>query len=366
MINNAIKLTITFLSSIILIFSCTKEDEPVQMGKEEAVELITVTSQLMDHTIVQLEQTEGVLLLSRFVTLNESTVVSKFISNSLFGFNNPVIVKPRTKNVSNQFETPFGDFGTYTWNFSLNTWDFEATPSDKIIYLFPVDDTDNENTGNLTIEQFEQIDELNGFVNQFLLTLKNDLMVVLSIDYSAELTNSSIDKVTISINLNPFTIHTNQQFTEKEGGSFIESSITFKNQGVTLMSSILEIQTVDEVLISPDNTNELTDVKINHVLGYVQMGSLKATLDLLLLDFQNEQELTALEYETLANKNLRVKLYEYPSGENAAFIKWYFNSQNNEIEPFLVFSDESEELAMDFLPQNLLEMLEDNTSEEEL
>ncbi len=122
------------------------------------------------------------------------------------------------------------------------------------------------------------------------------------------------------------------------------------------MSSNLEIEMTREIMVSPVDFEEFDDVQVNEVIGYIQMGNLKFTLDLNLIDFYTDAEITPTELEILANKNLKFKLYEYPSGVSVAYITWYFNAEINYIEPYFVFSDGSEEEAINYLPEALHEI----------
>jgi len=326
------------------------------MDKAEAVELLTSASIQMEQTVNQMLETDGVNLMMHFISLNESIAISKYnIKNIL----NPLYLNPfASKNFFSKeedlsFDTPFGNYGTYTWNSSLSSWDFVATPVDKIIYLFPSNQTQTENNANITFANIEQVVDLDNFIKRFDLIIKIGQQVVLGVYYSTTLTESYIDKVTIDINLPPFTITANQIFKRSNGGSLVTSSFTTKNQGIAIMSSNFEIGMDGEIMISPDNYEEIENVQVNEVIGYIRIGNVKLTLDLDLMNFSSETDISPSELEMLANKNLKVKLYEYPSGVSLAYVKWYFNTDKSFIEPFLVYSDGSEEGAINYIPESI-------------
>lgn len=356
------KSLILLIVALLFIYSCAKDEEITPMEKEDALELIGNTSLLMDQTVNQMMETEGIVLMNRFMALSESSSNEIEINVSSYLIPQKSILfslKKSLKSVDPSYDTPFGDYGTYTWNQMAYNWDFEPIPTDKIIYLFPVDDLDEENSASLTISQIQQDIESDGFVSAFVISLKNNQNEVFGVDYTATLTDSSIDKIIVDINFFPYSISTNQQFDSKNGGTLINSSNTFKNQGVTLMSSKLEIETVNQVMISPENLEQVDEVQIDNVFGYVQIGSLKFTLDFSFADFYDDVELSPSELEMIYNKNLKIKLYEYPSGVPVAYVTWYYLVGESSIEPYFVFSDGSEEMAINYLPENFVELLDD-------
>ncbi len=169
MIKSIAKFIALFILSLLLTIACTKDEEIVQMDKTEAVELLNSTSLLMEETLNQMIETNGMTLMMHFISLNESTPISK---SDIRSFLNPFYLKPLlskpyfSKEEDLNFDTPFGNYGTYTWDSSLSSWDFVADPIDKIIYHFPSDQNQTLNNANLTIASIEQVVDLdNKFKN---------------------------------------------------------------------------------------------------------------------------------------------------------------------------------------------------------
>ncbi len=57
-----------------------------------------------------------------------------------------------------------------------------------------------------------------------------------------------------------------------------------------------------------------------------------------------------------ANNHLIMKLFQYPHGNDLANVKWYLIE--DDLEPFLVFSDNSELPAEMFIPEGLIDMID--------
>jgi hypothetical protein len=299
--------------------------------------------------------------------LSNTTVIEDFILFIEKPNTEPFLFKKQCRaNKENEYDTPFGDFGTYTWNILLSNWEFESTPTDKIIYLFPADAMDELNSSKLAISNIEQLEvESSVILSKIKINLTLDQQEVFGFNYSAIFASNSIEKISLDFNLPPFTLTANQLFEEKSNGVLLTTSFNAKNESITLMSSNLEILLNGDENFSQIDYDSLGDIEIASVDGYIQMGSVKATLDLTPLFLLNESSLPQAELERLANKNLKIKFYVYPSGTSIAYVKWYYNETISDIEPYIVYSDGSEEPAINFVPDIIMEMIEfdDETSE---
>jgi len=121
---------------------------------------------------------------------------------------------------------------------------------------------------------------------------------------------------------------------------------SIKNGGLVLMSSNLEILFPDFDMTLDVSMEE--EVEPKTVNGHLVLGSIKATLDLNNEKFISDMS-SGVDMETAANNNLNIKLYSYPEGASIAYVKWY--AVDNDIEPYLVFSDNSEEPAENYFPE---------------
>lgn len=368
MLKTIAKFLLMIFIPLFLIFSCTKDDEVKQLNKDEAVDLLTQTSQLMGLTMDQVMETPGMNTLLYFIELNDNlstTPLSKLYGLEEFRFfidksnAKPFLFKKQSQsNKEFEFDTPFGDFGTYTWNISLSNWGFEPTPADKIIYQFPADPLDESNSASVIISDIEQFEEeALVFLNKFKIIITLNQQEVFSFNYSAIFEGNKIEKISIDINLFPFTFSANQLFENLSNSAFLTTSFNLKKESVTLMSSKLEVLLNGEVDFSQVDYEYYDNIETTSVNGYVQMGSVKATLELTHSNL-SDPNLSQDEIERLANKNLKIKFYVYPSGTSIAYVKWYFNQTESDIEPFIVYSDGSEENAINFVPDNILEIIE--------
>jgi hypothetical protein len=84
------------------------------------------------------------------------------------------------------------------------------------------------------------------------------------------------------------------------------------------------------------------------VEGFIQMGLVKATLDLDIYSYL--QAPSPQDVEEYANDNLKIKIYKYPAGNSIAYVKWYYNITEDILEAFLVFSNGEEEPAVNYFP----------------
>lgn len=346
---------------LITILSCSKDESLIPLSKDQALELISTSYESYNTLIdefyslnlsANLEYFEFLLLKSGFPESN--------ISINNFGNAFPITFEyvNQVYSIPNGSNTPLGDYGTYTWNFTNEHWDYSNEPNNRVVYLFPSNGLSEENDANLRFENYliNVVDEVT-FPMKFIMTLRVDDIFVSSTSYEAITENDRISRFSIGINQNPFVSIFNVQSKSTSAGDKATVTYSLKKDNVTKVSSKLEL-----LFPEPINTNTLfisgndNFDRLIAVQGYVQVNSLKYTFDFNLEEFRKETPLDQME--SSANSNLKIHLFTYPTGESVAGINWTYIAETAELMPNFVFNDGSVDEALVFLPEIIKKLLE--------
>lgn len=353
---------------MIAAISCDKNEEPEPLSKQEAIETLNSMSTDLEQAMDEMMTTEGMTTLTTLMQLmsmeDEGTKkIQVPIINSLpktiqkvafLNFKEFTLVKPKLK-MDDDFGIG-GMFGTLTWNFETQMWDYSTLPADKLVFIFPSSPEQTTNDASLTISNYQElVSETDTIPTSLNLSLLIETVEVLSIDYAAEISNDILNSISLSVVMNPFSFDLNLNITSQSGNSLITFMHTIKKENITLMSSSIEVLLKGVASINLLTNEELPeDVMIDYLKGYLQQGQVKVQLDLAIEDFFEAllSSETPTQISEAANQNLAIALFTYPQGAKIADVKWVWDNELEELVPYLVFSDGSEIPASEFLPED--------------
>ncbi|MFP4556969.1 MAG: hypothetical protein ACLFNU_08880 [Bacteroidales bacterium] len=356
---------ITLLAAVLVIAACSKDDTPEPLTKDEAVTKLNDASDEMDQGMTEMMQTEGMNAMMYFMNIAPQGTEVKSGESSKAAINNlkqivdfartpKKAIVPKAIKVAQEFDTPFGNYGTFTFNETTYQWDYSSEPQDEIVYIFPADAT-GEKLATLTISGIEVVGEgEDEFLTVVSILLEVDGDEALLLTYSATITDDIMESVEVDLTMEEFTFSLNASMVELATGIKVNFSHSIKNAGLVLMSSNLEMLFPEfDMTFDPSMEDDmLDDTEPKTVNGHLVLGSIKATLDLNNEAFISDMS-SGVDMETAANDHLNIRLYSYPEGASIAYVKWY--EVDNDIEPYLVFSDNSEQPAEDYFPDDMFE-----------
>lgn len=345
------------LAAIVVVASCSKDDTPDPLTKDEAVSKLNNASVEMEQSMTEIMQTDGMNAMMYFMNIAPQGTNLKSAQSSKTVVNNikqivDIVTKPKKAiapkaiKVAQEFDTPFGNYGTFTFNQTTYQWDYSSEPQDEIVYIYPADQTGQVNA-TLTISGIEFVGQYpDQVVTALNINLDVDGSTAMALDYNASVSaDSFMESLEVSLTMEEFIVTINASMVDLETGVKTNFSHSIKNSGLVLMSSNLEILLPEiDMTLDPSMEEEVEPKTVN---GHLVLAPLKATLDLNNEMFISDMS-SGVDMETAANNNLNIRLYSYPDGASIAYVKWYM--VDNDIEPYLVFSDNSEEPAENYFP----------------
>ncbi|MDD2278147.1 MAG: hypothetical protein PHD06_07745 [Bacteroidales bacterium] len=357
--NNILKLFAIAILPFFITVSCNKNDDNEPLTKQEAVKVLESASQQMGQAMGELMETDAMQAILNFGNLFYGDEVST--PNIAKTTQELVLLagKPATKPNLPSFaftakdevqDTPFGNYGTYTWNPTQMVWTYNPVPTDKAIFKFPSDETQETNNAVLTLWN---VSSFNQEGDEALTSLNLSLSVnnanVLSVFYKLTLdAENRFKDLSLTIEMSPFYLSAGINFITNNTGVRLGLNNEMKKEGVTIQSSNLQMQfmglELPSLFVEDDGSEPEEDIMPLTVKGFVQMGGLKITLDLDIAEFSMAP--TPESVSTYANKNLKISLYAYPAGNKLAYIKWY--NMEGGLVPYFVFSNDEEEPVADF------------------
>ncbi|HCY00573.1 MAG TPA: hypothetical protein DG754_10580 [Bacteroidales bacterium] len=368
---NFLKLIAIGVLPFFIAVSCSKDDKNEPLTKQEAVEILEGSNQLMAQTMGEILQTEAMGALMTFANLyfpderstpNLVDVTEKLVLLTGQTTVEPILPSFTFTSKAEVEDTPFGNYGTYTWDLALQSWTYEANPDNELIFNFPSDGTQEENNAVLTLKDFNFMEmEGGGLLTGIKLSLLVDNVNVLSVDYALALNAEGLGDLSLTIDMKPFLLSADLNFTSNSTGLMLGMQNSMKKEGVTIQASNLQAQFGPLTLmdfINEDGEEDIEDeIMPLTVDGFVQMGEVKATLEMNLAEFfQGLSNLTdPADITTHADKYLKVKLYVYPAGNSIAYVRW--SLVDGEPVPLLVFSNGDEESLSNYFPDILTDLL---------
>ncbi len=362
---NFLKLLAIAIIPLFLAVSCSKDDENDPLTKSEAVEILSSTSEQMTSTMDEVMQTEAMKAMDYFDLLygdtqNPDIELKQTAQKLILVAGQPSLTKqfPTIQKAAKEevTDTPFGNYGTYTWNFTLLDWDYVAEPTDVLVFNFPSDNTQDENNAELVLSNVSTIvsqeDEVLTSIN---IALDVNEVNALTVSYALTLdAENNFEDLSLTIDMPPFFLSASISFTNNNAGVLLQLSHQFKKEGISIMSSSIQAQfaefEIPNIFQEDDGTEPVEDdfSMPLAVEGFIQMGSVKATLDLDIYSYL--QAPSPQDVDEYANDNLKIKIYKYPAGNSIAYVKWHYNITEDILEAFLVFSNGEEEPVVNYFP----------------
>lgn len=344
------------LAALVVVASCSKDDTPDPLTKDEAVAKLDDASVEMEQGMTEIMQTEGMNAMMYFMNIAPQGTNVKLGQSSKVVINNikqivdfatmpKKAIAPKAIKLAEDFDTPFGNYGTFTFNQTTYQWDYSSEPQDEIVYIYPADQT-GQVIATLTISGIELVGQYpDQVVTALNINLDVDGSTAMALDYNASVSDGFMESLEVSVTMEEFIITLNASMVDLETGVKTNFSHSIKNAGLVLMSSNLEILLPEfDITLDPSMEEEIEPKTVN---GHLVLGSVKATLDLNNELFVSDMT-SGVDMETAANNHLNIRIYSYPEGASIAYVKWYV--VENDIEPYLVFSDNSEEPAENYFP----------------
>ena len=349
--------------------SCSKDDKNEPLTKQEAVKVLEASNQLMAQTMGEVLQTDAMGAMMTFANLyfpddrstpNLVQVTEKLVLLTGQTTVDPILPSFTFTSKGDIDDTPFGNYGTYTWDVVLQGWTYEANPDNELIFNFPSSyEALEENNAILTLKGFNYMEmEGGGLLTGMKLSLLVDNVNVLSVDYALVINAEGLGDLSLTIDMKPFSLSAEIDFTSNSTGLMLGLQNSMKKEGVTIQSSNLQAQFGPLTLmdfIDEDVEDEIMPLTVE---GYVQMGEVKATIEMHLAEFfQGLPNLTnPTDITAHADKYLKVKLYVYPAGNSLAYVRW--SLEDGEPLPLLVFSNGDEEPLSNYFPDFLTDLLQ--------
>lgn len=367
---NILKLMAIGVLPLFIAVSCSNDDEIEPLTNQEATEMLSAASQQMTLTIGEIMQTDAVQAIMTFDNLygiiKESSPKLAETTQKLILLAGQPAVNPKLPSFGSASkvadDTPWGNYGTYTWDATLPNWTYKEDSDSELIFKFPFYNVaQEEKNAVLTLQNFSALET--GFLTSMKLSLTVDKVELLSVDYGLALNAENFENLSLIIEMSPFFLSADMILTPNNTGLMLGLQNSMKKEGVTIQSSNIEAQFAEFALpnlfVGYGGTEPEMNIMPLTVEGYVQMGEVKATFELNIAEFMEGQQTNPANAATYADKNLKIKLYAYPAGNSLAYVKWYYNSQQGILEAFLVFSNGDEEPAINFLPEILIGLLLD-------
>ncbi|HQB77180.1 MAG TPA: hypothetical protein PLJ52_02445 [Tenuifilaceae bacterium] len=360
---------ILFLSMVglaMLFATACSDDEPKELTKQEAENVLNNVNTEMSQTMGQMMETEGMTAMNSFMTLSAYFSTAKSIS---FQFINPVYLANKVMDVklnTNSFvKAPavedqglvFEEWvGTWEWVSSSQTWKYTANETNRIVFKYPATVESTTNDATLVLSNYSSVTIGTEVIPTSLNVTLNISWVeqtALAITYQAAFTTEGFPQMlSLDVQMSQFSLTVLANVQERTNDVVVHFSHQLKNQSVVAMSSDLEAVIPNITEFDPNEDYIPSTLK-----GFLQLGSLKVTADLKVIDFYTSTiNGTPSSIAASANSNLKVAMYTYPQNEMLAHIKWVYNMEYNPqydddlpLIPYIVFSDGSEALLETYL-----------------
>ncbi len=343
-------IAVTLAVSMLAMSSCKDDNDPELVPAEEAEVTMQTMGAEMETTTQQLMTTQGSIAIMNLMMLTEFDIGMKsslaplassfeFLKNDESLANKLIGAVPKMLSAK-EYQNPLLMKGTFTWNFLRGSFEVSDEPKDKLIYVFPSDPTQTENNATLTISKFEIIESGEDY---FPTSVQMSLVVgdqpVMSLDYDANQAEMAINSLDITLTLVPFEMTSSVAVTGADTYVKVDASASIKNQNITIASTSMEMQFDDMTSLDPfiiDKDLEPTTAK-----GYMQMGEIKAQLDMAMAAYSDAIEGISdkVKIETAANANLLVAFYTYPGGLKLGDIVWKWDTAEMELVAYFKFNN---------------------------
>ena len=215
-------------------------------------------------------------------------------------------VAENTEAIRNQYLLE-EEYGTYTWNFSTEEFDFDAgNPSNKIVFKFPSEQGKTTNNAVFTLSTLEEIeftDEYGTYYQigdiAFDLSVDGTEQISLDLKLDWDMATEMPKSIDATLYANPYTLSA----TGSLSNTTASYSISLSDGSETLISS-------DATLVGNTDTEE-----VSSITGFIQLVDLKV--------------LATADVETIIAQ--MEALYDADSDDDAAFLAVYNDNVQAEL-----------------------------------
>ena len=346
----------------VFFFACS-DDEDKKLSPEEAkAELNNMTAD-MSVKLDAMMDADGFVAIDILNNMPDPFVDSKTsgkttIIHNIKKYTLPLFDKTKVKSEEGNFDFEYW-WGTYTWNEEHLMWvpvfdDPGDTSDDKIVLIFPADETDMyNNNATLTISAYEEVEiSVDGYFYYEPVDIEANLVVndveLVSIDFAAAWdSQGEPEMMDVEVFVLPFTFSIDFNITSLSGD--IDFSILYNNE--PLFSVGLDATFADATMETPINIH-----------GYLQYLSVKFDVD---IDVQNIVDLveqvesgTAVytDEQLLEMLNNEIDAVVLVNGVKAADIEMQFDAITGDPIPVFVYTDGTSEPAQPYLEDFVLSL----------
>ncbi|MDX9847691.1 MAG: hypothetical protein RBT74_11980 [Tenuifilaceae bacterium] len=334
--------------AMLSVTSCKDDEGPEPLPAKEAQELLSSMGSDMELTMQEVMSTPGMLTIKNFSSLidEEDDVYVKNKLASLIALpSSPFNVGIRSYSLVDEDFGTLRTTGTYTWDFEEATWSYSPEPEDKLIYLFPSDPQQTANNAMLTLSNYtEVVVGEDFFPKTFDVVIKVGDSNVFELTYVAAVTESALTSVDINLSMGLFEIVFNADVTSQANNLVMTVGHSMKKSDVTLSSSNLELTIEGLLTLDPYEIEDDAELIPSRVRGFIQMGQVKAQLDIGLQQVLNvwNNATTSVELVDAFNNNIILDFFTFPAGQKMGFVVWRWVDIPGTLTPCFQFNDGSQ------------------------
>jgi hypothetical protein len=332
--------------SMLAMSSCKDDDDQELIPAEEAEATMQTTGDDMQTTMQEVMTTPGgvammnLMVLTGFDAGMKGGVAPMVSALDFFTSTDATLsdkaVQGFTKMISSTEEVdPLMAKGTFAWDFENLTWSYSNLPEDELIYIFPSNPQQTTNNATLTVSEYDGV--LQGedfFATSLKITLVVDETPVVDVNYAASLTDQSLNSADVSVSIVPFDFGASVTVTPGDNFVKVIASASISKQNVTIASTSMEMRYDGISLINPFVVDEEEDdMDPTTIKGYVQMGEVKAQMDLSAAAYFEVADNTDNQTQIVeaANDHLLVTFFTYPAGLKLGEVVWKWDATLNSI-----------------------------------
>lgn len=349
------------LASVFFI-ACSEDEEKKVTPEEAKAELNNMTAD-MSVKLDAMQEAEGFKAIGILNNMPDPFVDAKSsgkttIITNIKKYTLPLFDKTKVKSIEGNFDFEFW-WGTYTWDEAHQMWEVvfdnpAITTDDKIVIIFPSDETDMyTNDATITINAYEEVElSVDGYYYYEPIDIEANLVVneveLLSIDFAAEWgSQGEPEMLDVEVFVLPFTFSIDFNIATASADANFE--ILYNSE--PLFSVGLDATFADASMEMPIN-----------VYGYIQYLSVKFEID---VDVQNINNLVAqvqanplmyTDEQILEMLNNEIDAVVLINGVKAAEIEAQMNPITGEPYPVFVYTDGSSEPAQPYLEDFVLSL----------
>lgn len=356
------------LIAILLVGLAACEEEENTLSPKESKQVLESFDSQIQSDFTEMENAEGMEAIATLQNMPDPFSTSKSTkegSQIFTTLEENLLLNHQNELKSVKGSEPF-EFdalvGTYEWNIEYEMWDIShGDPADKIVIIFPSDETQTTNDVTLTLHDYEEQEFSDGLSTYYEPTLISaDLYIgetkyvdiAMTASYNAE---AIPIEMSASVMLIPFEFTVD--FSETSTTTTIEQALYISDEKVMSVGAAVEFKTTDKIAAKEfDGFLQYRDVKVD---GTVDIEGLEN------ISFEGAE--SQQDIVDAINNEMDIAIYQNSTGDKMADIEFALVGEgaDQSMELVLVFADGSEELAEPYF-ENFITEIENFLSELEI